>query len=56
MIKWSVSIFGQTTDIGFVLEIESHSDYQKFNIQCLVFNIYNYDTFSCNLSLKDMQN
>ena len=38
MIKLSVSIFGQTAYIGFIPRVESQSDYQDFNIQCLVFN------------------
>ena len=39
VIKLSVSIFiDKLQDIGFIPSVESQSDCQKFNIQCLVFN------------------
>ena len=40
MLKFSVSLFGQTT--GFISWVESQSDYQKLNIRCLVFNNKEY--------------
>ena len=45
--KLPASIFGQTTGyIGFIAWVESQSDYQKFNIQSLVFNRVSYIYFT----------